>query len=321
MFHKIETSDFQEHVMAEAAQSELSAAAIGPPLQQRPRRRHLSWRWVGVVPFFLFVVAFQLFPSLSIVVHSFLDQAGKFTFDNIVGLNQPIIMNSYLSTIKLSLISALWGGLLGFGLAWAVTIGGLPGSIRSAVMSFCGVAANFGGIPLAFAFIATIGRTGIFTKMLNSVGIPIYQNFTLYGFWGLCITYTYFQIPLMVLVLTPALDGLRREWREAAENLGASRLEYWRYVALPVLLPSILGALTLLFANAFGAQATAYALVGGGAGQNLVVTVMVSAQFSSDSFTNPGLGNALAFGMIVVIGLFILLYSWLRRRAERWQTR
>jgi len=265
------------------------------------------------------VLAFQLYPSLSIIVRSFLDQAGRFTLDNIASLNQPIILNSYWSTIRISLITALSGGLLGFLLAWAVTMGGLPPWIRSAVLSFCGVASNFAGIPLAFAFIATIGKTGLVSKFLDSMGFPLYPSFTLYGFWGLCLTYTYFQIPLMVLVLVPALDGLRREWREAAENLGASPFQYWRMVALPVLLPSMLGALLLLFANAFGTHATAYALVGGGAGQNLVVTVMVGAQFSTDGFANPGLGNALAFGMVVIIGLTIFVYSWFRRRAERWQ--
>jgi putative spermidine/putrescine transport system permease protein len=274
-----------------------------------------------VIPFFLFVLAFQIYPSLSIVIRSFLDAAGRFTLENIIDLNQPIIVNAYLNTIKISLISALWGGLLGFGLAWAVTLGGLPAWLRTAVLSFCGVAANFAGIPLAFAFIAAIGQTGLLTKLLASIGFRLYPSFTLYGFWGLCLVYTYFQIPLMVLVLAPALDGLRREWREAAENLGASHLEYWRYVALPVLMPSILGALTLLFANAFGTHATAYALVGGGAGQNLVVTVMVGAQFSTDGFANPRLGNALALGMIVIVGLTIFVYSWFRRRAERWQSR
>ncbi len=306
--------------MARAESIQIEANAVRPPPRRLPRLP-LSWRWLGVVPFFLFVIAFQLYPSLSIAIRSFVDEAGRFTLDNIIGLNQPLIMNSYFSSIKISLISAGLGGLLGFGLAWAITIGGLPSAVRTAILSFSGVAANFGGIPLAFAFIATIGRTGILTKLLSSMGIPIYPGFTLYGFWGLCLTYTYFQIPLMVLVLSPALDGLRREWQEAAENLGASRLEYWRYVALPILLPSILGALMLLFANAFGAQATAYQLVGGGAGQNLVVTVMVSAQFSTDSFANPGLGNALAFGMIVIIGVTIVVYIWMRRRAGRWQAR
>lgn len=307
--------------MAEAAQTNLPAAAVRPPLGRRSRPRWWTWSWLGVIPFFLFVAAFQLYPSLSVVLRSFVNDAGAFTIDNITGLNQPIIMNAYWNTIKISAVSSILGGVLGFGLAWAVTIGGLPAWIRSSVLSFCGVAANFAGIPLAFAFIATIGKTGLLTKLLASIGIPLYPSFTLYGFWGLCIVYTYFQIPLMVLVLTPALAGLRREWQEAAENLGASRLEYWRFVALPVLTPSILGALTLLFANAFGTHATAYALVGGGAGQNLVVTVMVGAQFSTDSFANPGLGNALALGMMVIIGVTIFIYSYFRRRAERWLSR
>ncbi len=307
--------------MAEVAQTQLTSAALRPPPKRRSRPRWLTLTILGVVPFFLFIAAFQLFPALSIVLRSFMNNAGTFTLDNVLGLNEPIILNSYWSSIRISGFSALLGGLLGFGLAWAVTIGGLPAWIRSAVISFCGVAANFAGIPLAFAFIAAIGQTGILTKLLNGLGLRLYPSFTLYGFWGLCLVYTYFQIPLMVLVIAPAIDGLRKEWSEAAENLGASRLEYWRYVALPILLPSILGALTLLFANALGAHATAFALVGGGAGQNLVVTLMVGAQFSGDNFANPGRGNALAFGMMVIIAITIFVYSWMRRRAERWQRR
>ena len=307
--------------MSQAAQTDIPALAARPPVQRRARPDWLSWKWLGILPFFLFIVAFQLYPSLSIVVRSFLDDVGRFTLDNIIGLNEPIILNSYLSTIKISLITAGMGGLLGFLLAWAITIGGLPNWSRSAVLSFCGVASNFAGVPLAFAFVAMLGRVGILTKAHSSIGINLYPNFTMYGFWGLCLTYTYFQIPLMVLVLAPALDGLRRDWREAAESMGASQLQYWRLVALPVLLPSILGALALLFANAFGTHATAYALVGGGGGQNLVVTVMIGAQFSSDNLANPALGNALAFGMIVVIAITIVIYSFFRRRAERWQRR
>ncbi|MFN8452997.1 MAG: acriflavin resistance protein, partial [Anaerolineae bacterium] len=156
--------------MADTAPAEL-AAASQPPLRWRGRIRLPGWSWLGLVPFLLFVFAFQLYPSLSIIVRSFLNDAGAFTFDNILGLNQPIIVNAYLNTIKISLISAMWGGLLGFGLAWAVTIGGLPSAIRSAVLSFCGVAANFAGIPLAFAFIAALGQTGIVTKLLSSLGV------------------------------------------------------------------------------------------------------------------------------------------------------
>ncbi len=302
--------------MAGLTTMEVGAAATTPGL-----RRRLSglwtWNWLGLVPFILFIIAFQLFPAMSIVVKSFQDTSGKFTFDNINSLNTPLILGAYLSSIRISLLSALGGALIGFFLAWAITLGHLPGWIRSAVLSFSGVASNFGGIPLAFAFIATIGQVGILTVALKGIGIFLYPDFKLYSVTGLIIVYIYFQIPLMVLIMAPALDGLRQEWQEASENLGASRFQYWRYIAMPILLPSIAGTFALLFGNAFGAQATAFALIGGG-GQYSVITLLVGSQFSSDTFNNPGIGNALAFGMIVVMVVTIFIYSILRRRAGRW---
>jgi putative spermidine/putrescine transport system permease protein len=273
--------------------------------------------WLGVLPFFAFVAAFLFYPALSIVVQTFFDGARNPTLQNIRDLNQPFITSSYIYTIELSAVTALIGGLLGFLLAYAVTIGRLPEWVRSSLLTFSGVASNFAGVPLAFAFIATLGQLGIVTQLLKSLGIQLYPRFSLYSFWGLAITYVYFQIPLMVLIMAPALDGLRREWREAAENLGANAWQYWRMIALPVLLPSILGTMALLFGNAFGAHATAFALTGGGS-QSSVVTILIGAQLSSDALSNPGLGNALAFGMIAIMMITIGLYSWMRRLADRW---
>jgi putative spermidine/putrescine transport system permease protein len=296
------------------------AEVIRSTTQDQPRQRAaaaVNWAWLGVLPFFLFIGAFLLWPALSVVWRSFLDGQGRFTLNNMLELGSPFIRTSYLYTINLSLASAVIGGLIGLLLAYAVTVGGLPRWLRSALLSFSGVASNFAGIPLAFAFIATLGQLGIITQLLKSMGISLYPTFSLYTFWGLVIVYVYFQIPLMVLIMAPALDGLRREWREAAESLGASGWQYWRYVALPILLPSILGATVLLFGNAFGAHATAFALTGGGS-QTSVVTILIAAQISSDALSNPGLGNALALGMILIMALTIALYSWLQRRAERW---
>ena len=297
--------------MAHIAQAERQGAPA------RAAGRRFSLAWLGVLPFLLFAVAFLFFPAASIVVQSFLDSQRRFTLQNVLDLRQPFIVSSYVYSIRLSAVTALGGGLLGFLLAYAVTVGGLPRPLRAAVISFSGVASNFAGIPLAFAFIATIGQLGLVTQLLRAVGISIYPTFSLYSFWGLAITYMYFQIPLMVLVMTPALDGLKREWREAAENLGATGAQYWRYVALPILLPSILGTMVLLFGNAFGAHATAFALTGGGS-QGNVVTILIGAQLSSDALSNPGLGNALAFGMIVIMGVTIALYTWMQRLSERW---
>ncbi len=283
--------------------------------QARPA---LQWRnWIGVLPFFLFAFLFIFLPSVSLLFGAFQDSQGQFTLANFAGLFDPSIVDAYWVTIRISLASALGGGVLGFFMAYAVTVGGLPRWVRSALSTFSGVASNFAGVPLAFAFIATLGRTGMVTVLLKLLfGIDLYNaGFNLYSFWGLTLTYMYFQFPLMVLIITPALDGLRREWREAAENLGASQGVYWRKVALPILTPSILGAMILLFGNAFGAYATAISLTGGFIN---LVTIVIGSQIKGDVLHNPGLGYALAIGMVVVMIVAMTIYYYLRRRSERW---
>jgi len=278
-----------------------------------------NWKnWLGVAPFFLFAFLFLILPSLRLFVGSFTDNEGNFTFQNIFQLfTQKSIIDAYWLSIRISAVTALGGGIFGFLLAYSVTVGGLPRALRSALITFSGVASNFAGVPLAFAFVATIGRTGFITAVLKDVfGINIYQSgFNLYSFVGLSITYMYFQFPLMVLIMAPALDGLKREWREAAENLGATTTQYWLRIAFPVLLPSLLGAVILLFGNAFGAYATAYALTGG---TLPIVTIQIGAQIRGDVLHNPGLGYAMAMGMVFIMAVSLAGYSWLQKLSERW---
>jgi len=277
-----------------------------------------SWAWLGLLPFFSFVGLFLLVPVGFLVAGSLHDASGNLTLANYSDLSTPIIVDSFRTSIEVSLVTALAGGVIGFLLAYAMIMGGLPRFLRGPLLTFSGVASNFAGVPLALGFIYTLGQLGIVTVFLRDVfGIRIYQEgFQLTSKLGLELVYLYFQLPLMVLIITPAIDGLRREWREAAENLGASPAQYWRRVALPILTPSILGAVILLFGNAFGAQATAYQLTGGTVN---LVTILISSQMTGDVLHNVGLGNAMAVGMIVVMSIALILYAWLSRRAERWQ--
>jgi putative spermidine/putrescine transport system permease protein len=279
-----------------------------------------SFDWVGLLPFFAFVSLFLLFPSLSIVIRSFSDAGGNLTLANLAELSNPTIVQAYRSSLLVSVITAVSGALMGSLLAWAITLGNLPQWARNVVLSFSGVAANFAGVPLVFAFVALLGRVGLLNQILRPAGVTIDPQTFLFGFYGLCLVYTYFQIPLMVLIMVPALEGLRREWREAAENLGATQRQYWRHVALPILMPSLLGATALLFANAFSTYATATALLGA-MGQTFAVTIVIANQFRTDTFGNQGLGYALAFSMMVVIGITVMVYTYSRRRAERWTQR
>src|SRR5215813_6826494 len=277
----------------------------------------MSWAWLGVAPFFLFALMFLILPTGFLFVGSFQDADGNFTLENIANLFEPSIVSAYWISLKVSAYSAIGGAIIGFFLAYAVVLGGLPHWLRPTIMTFCGVASNFAGVPLAFAFLATLGRTGLVTALLvKYLDFNIYSTgFNLLTMFGLTITYIYFQIPLMVLILAPALDGLKREWREAAAILGASGWQFWLYIALPVLLPGLLGATLLLFANAFGAIATAYALTGSSLN---IVTILLYAQIRGDVLHDQNLGYALALGMILITGLSNAAYIWLRTYSERW---
>lgn len=281
------------------------------------RRRSLPLTWLGAAPFILFAVLFLILPTLQIVIGAFQTADGGFTLMNLWGLLVPNIVNATWISMKLSLLTALLGCAFGLALAAAITRGELPSWFRDATLTFSGVASNFAGVPLAFAFIATLGRLGLLTVLLREwFGINLAAaGFNLIGFTGLTLAYLYFQIPLMVLIITPALDGLKREWREAAESLGANGAQYWRMVALPVLWPALLGTFALLFANAFGAVATAMALTGSSLS---IVPIILFAQIRGDVLQDPHLGYAVAFGMIVITGIANLIYIVLRTRAERW---
>ena len=289
-------------------------------VQTRAGRRRplkISWAWLGVVPFFAFSLMFLILPTLDLVIGAFRTPDGDFTLDNIRRLNQPTIVNAYVISIEVSVASAVLGAIIGFFIAHAVVMGRVPGWLRPIVTTFSGVASQFAGIPLAFAFLATLGPTGLVTVMLTRYfGVNLRDlGFNVLSFWGLTVTYLYFQIPLMILILMPALDGLKREWREASSILGANTFQYWRYVAMPVLWPSLLGATILLFANSFGAIATAYALTGSSLN---IVPILLYAQIRGDVLHDPNLGYALALGMILITGASNIAYIWLRSRGERW---
>ncbi|MDQ0390821.1 ABC transporter permease [Labrys monachus] len=276
-----------------------------------------SWAMLGMTPFVAFSLLFLILPTALLLVRAFEDQTGAFTFGNIgeLFLNERI-RGEFLFSIEVSAASAVSGAFCGFFLAYAVVLGGLPSWLRSPVLTFSGVASNFAGVPLAFAFIATIGPVGLITMMLRqNLGVNInVGGIILYKSTGLTLVYLYFQIPLMVLVIVPALDGLKREWREATSVLGGTNYHYWRYVALPVLWPSVLGATLLLFANSFGAIATAYSL----SARFPIIPIELYAQIRGDVLNDPGLGYAIAFGMVVITSITSGAYIWLRSRSERW---
>ena len=293
----------------------------------RPKRPlSIAWgysltSWLGLVPFLLFCLLFELLPALVVIQGSLTDNiTGALTLDNYQRmLHQTNNLRAFQTSISISLVTALTGTVVGIIAAYGV-YSLRSGWLRNFLVGFSSITANFAGVPLAFAFIATLGATGFITVAIqNWFHVNIYDlHFSLYTFWGLVIVYTYFQLPLMILIMLPALNALRPEWREAATNLGASGFIYWRRVALPILLPSLIAAAMLLFANSLGAYATAYALA---QGEINIVPILIGYALAGNVSVDTGLGNALAVGMVVVLLVAISLYVALARRASVWTGR
>ncbi|MFI6601508.1 ABC transporter permease [Nonomuraea sp. NPDC050536] len=262
-------------------------------------------RSFGAWPLLIFFAVVFGIPAIALVAGAFTTQ-GRPSLGNLSQSLQGGYLNAMLGSVKLSGVVAVLGAILGTFLAQAV----VTSRLREAVLTASGVLANFGGVPLAFFWIATLGNSGVISGL---IGLP---SGSLYTFWGLVIVYMYFSIPLMVLVMAPALDGLRPQWREAAANNGASSWQYWRYVGIPVLTPAMLGGVVLLFGSAFSAFATANAMVG-----TVVplVTLKIASALTGDVLIGyENIALALSLDMVVVAGLVMAIYLPLQRRSTRW---
>ncbi len=272
----------------------------------RAGRRPPTPAWVGTVPFFAYVGVFLLWPTGIVVVDALKNPNGAWAFSNFSELGNPQVRGYFIGSFKLCLLSSVSGAVFGAILAYAVASGNPDGVVRRLYLAISGVLAQFGGVTLAFAFLVTIGPVGLLFHASWYYDFP----------WGIGLIYTYFQIPLMVLVFMPAIDGLKVQWREAAENLGSSAWQYWRYVGGPLLAPAFLGATLLLFANALSAFATIQAWENQIA---YIVPQQISTALSSEvGLSNVNVADLLALGMVILVAIVMTGYALLQRRAARW---
>jgi putative spermidine/putrescine transport system permease protein len=289
-----------------------------PSLARAPKPVRAAARYAALLPFVAYVVYFLAVPLIVIIIGAFKNPTtGAFTTSNLNTAVHGVYLEGLRQSITLSLIAAVVPGIFGLLIAYAVFTAKRGAFLRQIVITASGVFANFGGVPLAFVFIASVGSSALVTTWLHDIGINIYTlGFSLSNVTGMELVYMYFQIPLMVLIILPALEGLRPAWREAAENLGARSWQFWRYIGGPVLMPSFLSCVTLLFGSAFAAYATAEALT---SGSIALTSIQIGNLVSGNVLANgTNLGEALALGMVVIIAILMVFYLLMQRRASKW---
>ncbi|MGN6443814.1 ABC transporter permease [Amnibacterium sp.] len=284
--------------------------------ERTPGRR--SAGWLGFAPFGVYVLLFLAIPGVVAIASGFFDAEGRFTFANFATFADPTIRSNFLNSIWLSAISALISAVLGVLVCWALTAAKPDGLVRAVVDSASSVFAQFGGVMLAFAWIATIGQNALVPVVIKALtGVDINGNGPiLYSIPGLLFPYVYFGLPLMVLSFMPAMDGLRPQWGEAVATLGGTRFHFWTRVGIPVLAPAFFGSLILLFANAFSSYATAAALISQGG----IIPLAIKQQLTSETIVGvANTAGVLALGMVAIMAVLMSLYSVLDRRTRRWQ--
>lgn len=290
----------------------------GQPLSSNPGRRTAAGL-VGLLPFTAYVLIFLAVPTVVALLTGLFDKNGELSATNLVALGDPVVISALVNSLWLSALTAVVGAVVGALVCYALLGARRSGPLRSAIDAVSGVLAQFGGVMLAFAFVATIGIQGMVTVALrDGLGIDIFTDGVwLYEVPGLIMPYLYFQIPLMVITFLPALESLKPQWAEANATLGGTAASYWMRIGVPVLAPSFFGSLLLLFANAFSSYATAAALSSQG---SQIVPLQIRAALTSETLLGrENLAGALALGMIVVMGIVMTGYFALQSRAARWQ--
>jgi len=279
---------------------------VTAPKRSGARGRYLAL--LCLLPFAVFFVIFQIAPLAWVAINSVQSEAGW----GVANFSKVFSSKFYLQALQRSLEISFWSSLFGIVIATlgAYSLRQVDSRLRDFVSAFANMTSNFAGVPLAFAFIILLGFNGALTLLLKQIGLL--EDFSIYSKSGLILVYTYFQIPLGVLLLYPAFDALREDWRESAALLGANHWQYWRHIGLPVLTPALLGTFVILLANALGAYATVYALT---TGNFNVLPIRIAGLVAGDISLDPNLASALAMVLVGLMTVVTVVHQWLLKRS------
>ena len=277
-------------------------------------KKRKSGIFLTMVPLLVFILLFLIVPLLSMIHASFTKNGeASFSLDNYMEIfTNPYYYQSFENSIIISISSTVVAIILALFAAYAITF--FHKKTQDRILVLANLTSNFAGIPLSFAFIVLLGNSGVFTILAEKLDVALLNHFNLYSWTGLILIYIYFQLPLAVMLMFPAFHGIKEQWRESAYLLGASPLTFWKRIGIPILLPSVAGTSSILFANSMGAYASAYALTG--STYNLA-TIRIGALISGDIFAQPELGSALAVLLGVTLIVAMLLNEWLTRKVRR----
>lgn len=262
---------------------------------------------LALIPFLVLCVLFELIPIIYTIIRSFVPEGEDFGFTlaNYINIfTKPLYQKVIVNSLIISILSSIIGLIVAF--IGAKAVHESKGKLNNIFMSILNMVSNFSGVPLAFAYIIMFGNVGVMTMIGSNYGIEFLANFPLYSIFGLLLIYVYFQIPLSTLLLIPAFDAIRKEWKESNALLGGTNFTFWTKIGVPILMPSILSTFSVLFANALAAYASAYALLMNNVS---LLPIRLSEQFVGDLVQRPEFGSAIAVVLMVFMIAAIMIQN------------
>lgn len=262
---------------------------------------------LALIPFLVLCVLFELIPIIYTIIRSFVPEGEDFGFTlaNYINIfTKPLYQKAIVNSLIISILSSIIGLIVAF--IGAKAVHESKGKLNNIFMSILNMVSNFSGVLLAFAYIIMFGNVGVMTMIGSNYGIEFLANFPLYSIFGLLLIYVYFQIPLSTLLLIPAFDAIRKEWKESNALLGGTNFTFWTKIGVPILMPSILSTFSVLFANALAAYASAYALLMNNVS---LLPIRLSEQFVGDLVQRPEFGSAIAVVLMVFMIAAIMIQN------------
>ncbi len=268
--------------------------------------------YIAFIPFLFIVICYEILPLIQLVCASFIGKtSGNIGLENFIKIfTTPLYQKSIVNSIRISIVSSIIGIVIAFFAAKCCYEA--SAKVQKRFTMILNMTSNFAGVPLAFAFMVLMGNTGVLTLIARNMGIN--SNFDLYSSQGLMQLYIYFQIPLATLLLLPAFNGIRPQWKEAAEILQAKPLDYWIRIVIPNLMPGILGTLSVLFANALAAYASAYAFV---MNNYPLLSLQITSKYKGDVQIDKATGGALAVVLILLMVLATVINNYFTKKSAK----
>ena len=269
---------------------------------------------MALLPFLVVALLYEIVPLLMVIRNSFQSDTGAgITLENYQTIAEKLLyQKAIFNSVRISLVSSLGGIVVAF--LGAKAIAESKGKIANLFMIILNMVSNFAGVPLAFAYMVLLGNAGFMVHVGQKLGISALADFNLYTSDGMSMIYIYFQIPLATLLLVPAFEGIRREWKEAVALLGGNMTCFWTKVGIPVLMPGIMGTFSVLFANALAAYATVYALM---MNNISLLPIQIAGSFVGEVKLKPGLGGALSVVMMALMVIMIFVTNGISRQFQK----